>query len=97
MKTLFERPQIGAGYKVLIRNNETGEERFVDFTVPWEEHHNYLWTEGNYGCDCNRHLFFERAIGVEPDDEKCGDEKYSALYALLPDGTQEPLDDAPND
>lgn len=26
----------------------------------------WQWTEGNYGCDCNRALFFVRA-GEEPD------------------------------
>lgn len=34
------------------------EEGFVD----------YIWSEGNYSCDCNRKLFFERAQGNEPDD-----------------------------
>lgn len=23
----------------------------------------YLWEDGNYSCDCNRHLFFQRAGG----------------------------------
>ena len=87
---------LGAGYKVLLRNNETGEERFADYPFQWEEYHDYMWVDGNYGCDCNRHLFFERANGVEPNDEKCGDEKYSALYALLPNGTRHELDEAPN-
>ena len=89
---------LGVGYKVLIRNNETKEARWIEHPTPWDEHDEFMWTEGNYGCDCNRHLFFERANGVEPDDDtvQCGEAKYSALYALLPDGTQHTLDETPN-
>lgn len=41
----------------------------------------YIWLEGNYGCDCNRWLFFERGKGHDPDlDEalqgKCGEGAY---------------------
>jgi len=35
----------------------------------------FVWRDGNYRCDCNRILFFERAGGVEPDlekDDPCG-------------------------
>lgn len=37
-------------------------------------HDVFWWTEGNMGCDCNRHLTFERAHGREPADEElvCG-------------------------
>ncbi len=80
------------GYKVLLRDNETGEERFFEYNMPWEDHSNHMWTEGNYACDCNRHLFFWRAVGKEPLDIDCGESKYSALYALLPDGTKYELD-----
>jgi hypothetical protein len=64
---------------VFIRKQATGEiRRHVD-EYPWQG--DYIWSEGNYACDCNRHLFFERAAGHEPyDDEdyegKCGDEAY---------------------
>ncbi|MCK4500745.1 hypothetical protein KAU11_09605 [Candidatus Babeliales bacterium] len=39
-----------------------------------DEFNRYIWSDGNYSCACNRHLFFERAIGNEPDDDdvKCG-------------------------
>lgn len=36
-----------------IYNYEWGEDAFSDF----------LWSEGNYSCDCNRSLFFQRAAG----------------------------------
>lgn len=28
----------------------------------------YIWTDGNYACDCNRELFFEYADGKEYGD-----------------------------
>ena len=37
----------------------------------------FIWKEGNYSCDCNRHLFFERGLGREPDDAACGEGEYS--------------------
>jgi hypothetical protein len=49
-------------------------------TEGWSD---YIWSEGNFSCDCNRHDFFERA--ADPDyegdeDEPCGDERYSIEY-----------------
>jgi hypothetical protein len=81
-------------YKVAIRNNETGEVRIHNDTLNWDDEAcEYMWTDGNYGCDCNRHLFFERSAGREPDEDRpCGDSKYSALYAELPDGRRITID-----
>lgn len=39
----------------------------------------FQWSDGNYGCDCNRYLYFERAGGVEPpddDDRPCTEGQY---------------------
>lgn len=36
----------------------------------------FLWSEGNFACDCNRAIFFERAAGVENIDRQCGDDAY---------------------
>lgn len=35
-------------------------------------------SDGNYGCDCNRHLFFERALGNDPN---CGSHPCSGAEA----------------
>jgi hypothetical protein len=75
-------------YKIVIRNNETNEERQCDMEVEWGEYSMLWWTEGNMCCDCNRHLLFERAAGNEPDDSPCGDDKYAAVKAILEDGTE---------
>ena len=67
-----------------IRNNETGEIReysdevWWDFNEPYDDYPNdFIWSEGNYSCDCNRCLFFQRAKNENEDDCKCGDELYS--------------------
>ena len=37
----------------------------------------YIWESGNYSCDCNRDLFFNRALGkLDNDDIDCGHWKY---------------------
>ena len=90
----------GAGwYHVALRNNVTGETRLFRYDMEWDDDE-FMWTEGNYGCDCNRHLAFLRAGGPGPADDpywnnaerECGDSKYSALYAELPDGQRIGLD-----
>lgn len=80
------------GAWVEIRNNATGEvRRYRDeyFNSPGSASV-YLWTDGNYGCDCNRSMFFARAGNEAEDDDEpdveCGDEKFSALRAHCDDG-----------
>ena len=38
----------------------------------------HMWSDGNYGCDCNRELFFERAGGVELEvlSTECSEGRY---------------------
>jgi hypothetical protein len=37
----------------------------------------FNWAENNFSCDCNRHLFFYRAFGDNPDSlDECTDGKY---------------------
>ncbi len=73
---------------VTLRRNSDGLERSFDEEV---EAYNgaicFAWTQGNYSCDCNRHIFFERAAGVESKDadEMCGDERYT-LIGVVVDG-----------
>jgi hypothetical protein len=64
-----------------------GETRQVDYGVhprtlsngeTFTKHNaEWLWEEGNYGCDCNRRLFFERVTNPGYDGyHECGDEAY---------------------
>lgn len=45
----------------------------------------FMWTEGNYSCDCNRSLFFARAAKEEEIDIPCGEGGFR-LVALRADG-----------
>lgn len=86
------------GYRILIRNNETKEERLSrPFEFEWDEGQLFYLTEGNYGCDCNREIEFERT-GGRPDSEidwdgPCSSGRFSIVKAVLDDGTSVPVDD----
>jgi hypothetical protein len=78
-------------YMVAIRDNESGEVRHYRNDMAWDGE--WVWTDGNYSCDCNRHLFFNRAVGIEPGDEHpCGDTRYTVIYVELPTGERIPID-----
>lgn len=34
----------------------------------WEYDPVFIWTEGNYSCNCNRFLFYWRALGKTEDE-----------------------------
>lgn len=81
-------------YDVSIRNNLTGEVRIHHEDHEWGEASAFIWTEGNFSCDCNRYLFFERAAGETPDvgSGSCGDDQYTAIEAIFPDGKRFKID-----
>lgn len=62
--------------KLEIRRNSDGTIA-TDVWKDWE-YNTYWWEDGNASCDCNRELFFLRALKLpEPAEVKCGDGKYS--------------------
>lgn len=52
-----------------IKDTSTGEAvSYEDELYSTNDYYGmFIWTEGNYSCDCNRHIFFDRAKGVEVD------------------------------
>ncbi len=87
--------------KIEIRNNSTGEWRDIPIGKYDSEELDrwppFYWTEGNYSCDCNRHLQFRRANGeigqyldyldvVEHNEGECGETEYS-LRLTADDGS----------
>lgn len=50
----------------------------------------YMYTEGNYSCDCNKRLFIARAYQEdEPDDSECTDKiELVKLTLIRPDLTE---------
>ena len=75
---------------VYIKNNETGEIRQYED----EEHlepgetlpDSYIWEEGNYACDCNRELFFERAAKNPDPDSKCSTDRFAVRLEIQETG-----------
>lgn len=65
-------------------------------TLYWDKHFDtsgtsgvYQWTDGNYGCDCNRDAFFEQASGVTNEEEvECnsGPGRFYVPFAYTADG-----------
>lgn len=79
-------------YTVLIRKNETGEERLRRIDLDWGEGSEYWWQEGNMSCDCNRANEFLRVKGAGNLDHPCGFAAYTVPWAELPDGTRVEID-----
>jgi len=75
--------------KVYIRRNSDGLIRCYE-ELDWHEDSEYpyfIWSEGNFACDCNRYLFWCRAAD-EPESEdgpehRCGYERYSVRITDL--------------
>lgn len=71
---------------VEIEDTRTGKTRTY---AMWQALHDgefsdFVWTEGNFACDCNRFLFFQYANGlgvdeVDDEDGPCGDGRYLIL------------------
>ena len=70
--------------------------------VEWDWFHGgkhddlFWWTDGNFGCDCNRSDSFYRAAGEENpvQSDNCNDyESFTVSYALLPGGERIAIDD----
>ena len=61
-----------------------------DYDGGWEDYFDYMWFHGgNYSCDCNRYLFFQRAAGEDDSgDNPCGETAYSIVKIVLPDGRE---------
>ncbi len=76
-------------YVVKIRDNATKEIRSALQDFDWSDSSLFWWTEGNFGCDCNRMDEFKRAGGelCTDNEAECSHQKYSVLDATLPDGT----------
>jgi hypothetical protein len=68
---------------VLVRNSD-GARRIYrpDWKPTWTWSDEYWWTEGNFGCDCNRRLTWARCADPpedEPENQECGHGEFSVI------------------
>ena len=81
-------------YAVHLRRNADGVVRVITEDDAWDETADYIWTDGNFGCDCNRALLFARAAGEpDPENSACGETAFAAIKAVLESGEEIELDD----
>ena len=77
------------GFKCLIKMTHVESGKSVEFEFDWgypgyvrdedwETDPVYIWSDGNYSCDCNRHNFFNRdgLHNENYEDVQCGDGMY---------------------
>lgn len=77
-------------YTVLIKDNSIGEVRqHEEPSESWDDLQEFMWSEGNYACDCNREIFFRRVVNESFYDceLECGDTRFSIDSIILEDGT----------
>lgn len=74
---------------VTLEQTATGERRTYldDHGLMDGEFSDYIWSEGNYSCDCNRQLFWNRAGGEDDVERGCGDGAYRVVGITSLDGT----------
>lgn len=56
------------GRTVEFTEDFTVHDDTVDDWSDWMSTVIFLWEDGNYSCNCNRYLFFERALGKSEDE-----------------------------
>lgn len=61
-----------------IRRNSDGIVRRLPELIDFGEVERYLWSEGNFKCDCNRAIFFFNC-----DDYQCGDTAFSVRITAV--------------
>ena len=87
-------------YTFEIQDTQTNEARKYRDDFDWEDegHMLFMFRDGNYSCDCNRELFFQRAAGepeTDLDEVSCGDGRYVIARALREDGSSVEIDAKP--
>lgn len=58
-------------YKMKITDTTTGQSVITTQPGDWSEDLRFFWTDGNFGCDCNRGREFMRANGLPPGEFAC--------------------------
>lgn len=59
---------------IKMKNNITGQTKDIKEDLKWID--DFVWSDGNFACDCNRDIFFN---GDSPDDFECSNHIYTIL------------------
>jgi len=93
-------------YKAIITRVADGE--IGEYKPDWDYEvtedgfsNEYIWSEGNFSCDCNRMMFFHEARGEEYpvekfEDIKCSNGKFHVRCVDVDTGAVLYDDDNPN-
>ena len=85
-----------------IRNVATGEVREKQLSK-WDGGYEYMWTDGNYSCDCNRAIFFfgagnpqlsDHEAFMQAPDRECTDGRFVVRITDAATGEQLYADEA---
>lgn len=71
-------------YNAVIIDTETGGKRIIQIDFEWNESSEFWWTDGSFGCDCNRGKLF---YGSEYDSP-CGISRFFVERVVLDDGRE---------
>lgn len=71
-------------YEIIIIRNSDGVRATHVYEGEWEEVQEFIWTEGNFSCDCNRAILFAAARNEEEPQIICSDGKYSVIIPPRP-------------
>jgi len=83
-------------YRIMLTDRTTGETRHVETTPEWEsDATDFLWTDGNQSCDCNRGQSFAMAAGEKDPNIPCGDGRF--FLRVEKDDGEVVYNDAPPD
>lgn len=59
-------------HRFQIRDTATGETAIREYSDLSSGTSDFWWLEGNYACDCNRKMEFDRARGMSEDEIDAG-------------------------
>ena len=74
-----------AGFEYTVNMTRVSDGKTVEFTETHEGYPDYkreegwecgpvfIWAAGNFSCDCNRYLFFERALSTSEEEIEARD------------------------
>jgi len=64
-------------YELYLIDAKTRKETLIERVENWDDVE-YIWTEGNYSCDCSRYHFFYPE-DKDWENQPCGDIRFALL------------------